>query len=75
MVKASGDLRPVHQFFALKEATIKSNCPMNRVEPILNNVMQPRIKVYWQADASNGFFAVPMYPPHANKTGFSCLLG
>ena len=48
---------------------------MRRVEPILNNMMQPRFKVYWWADASNGFFAVPMYPPHAYKTGFSCFLG
>ena len=85
VVKASGDLRPVHQFCALNEATIKSNYPMKatiksnypmrRVEPILNNLMQPRFKVYWRADDSNGFFSVPMYLPHAYKTGFSCFLG
>ena len=38
VLKASGDLRPVHQFCALNEATIKSNYPMRRIEPILNNL-------------------------------------
>ena len=75
VIKKSGDLRPVHQFCALNDATIKSNYSMSRVEPILNNLMQPRFKLYWWADASNGFFAVPMFPPHAYKTGFSCFLG
>lgn len=75
VVKASRDLRPVHQFCALNEATIQSNYPMRRVEPILNNLMPPRSKAYWWADASNECFAVPMYPPHAYKTGFSCSLG
>ena len=75
VIKKNGDLRPVHQFCALNDATIKSNYPMRRVEPILNNLMQPRFKLYWWADASNGFFAVPMSPPHAYKTGFSRFLG
>ena len=75
VIKKNGDLRPVHQFCALNDATIKSNYPMRRVEPILNNLMQPRFKLYWWADASKGFFAVPMFPPHAYKTGFSCYLG
>ena len=31
VLKSSGDLRPVHQFCVLNEATIKSNYPMRRV--------------------------------------------
>ena len=31
VLKSSGDLRPVHQFCALNDATIKSNYPMRRV--------------------------------------------
>ena len=65
VVKASEDLKPLRQFCALSEATIKSNFPMRIVEPILNNLMKPRFKVYWWTDATNRFFAVPIYPPHA----------
>ena len=75
VIKKNGYLRPVHQFCTLNDDTIKSNYPMRRVEPILSNLMQPRFKLYWWADASNGFFAVSMFPPHADKTGFSCFLG
>lgn len=48
---------------------------MRRIEPILNNLTQSKYKVYFQADAANGFWAVPLNPAHAYKTAFATPLG
>jgi hypothetical protein len=48
---------------------------MRRVEPILNNLMQPRFLMFWWTDASKGYWAVPVWPPHVFKTPFSRALG
>jgi hypothetical protein len=48
---------------------------MRRVEPILNNLMQPRFLMFWWTDASKGYWAVPVWPPHVFQTPFSRALG
>jgi hypothetical protein len=73
--KKNNSLRLTHTFCPINNATIKSNYPMRRVEPILNNLMQPRFSMFWWTDAANGYWAVPVWPPHVFKTAFSCALG
>jgi hypothetical protein len=44
--KKNNSLRLTHTFCPINDATIKSNYPMQRVEPILNNLMQPRFSMF-----------------------------
>ncbi|KAH0607823.1 uncharacterized protein H6S33_002857 [Morchella sextelata] len=73
--RKNGTLRMVHVFCRLNKATIKLNTPMKRIEPILHNLMQSRFKCYWQADASVGYWGVPLAREHAYKTAFNTPLG
>lgn len=68
-------LRMVHTYCQLNDATIKTNYPMKRMEPILNELANPRHRYFFSVDAAYGFYAVPIYPPHAYKTAFNTLLG
>jgi len=61
--KKDGGLRMVHVFCPINQATIYSSYPMKRIEPVVNNLM--RSIMYFQADAANRFWAIPMYRPHA----------
>jgi len=74
-VKKNGDLRMVHIYCPINDATIKTNYPMKRTEPIINALSMSRFKLYWWADGANGYRAIPMYRPHAYKTAFSSILG
>src|SRR5205807_1385332 len=56
-------------------ATIPNLYPMKRIEPILNSLMRSDMKIYFQADAANGYWAVPLIPEHAYKTAFGTYLG
>jgi hypothetical protein len=69
--KKDGGLCMVHVFCPINQATILSSYPMKRIEPVVNNLMRSTFTTYFQADAANGFWAVPMYPPHAYRTAFS----
>ena len=68
-------LRMVHTYCQLNDATLKANYPMKRIEPILDNLADPAHRFFFTADAAYGFYAVPIYPPHAYKTAFNTLLG
>ena len=68
-------LRMVHTYCPLNDVTMKSNYPMKRIEPILDELADPRHRYYFSADAAFGFYAVPIYPPHAYKTAFNTILG
>lgn len=68
-------LRMVHTYCPLNNATIKTNYPMKRIEPILEDVAKPGRRYFFSADAAYGFYAVPIYPPHAYKTAFNSILG
>ena len=74
-VKKNGDLRMVHIYCPINDATIKTNYPMKRTEPIINALSMSRFKFYWWADGANGYWAILMYRPHAYKTAFSSILG
>jgi len=69
--KKDGGLRIVHVFCPIYQVTILSSYPMKRIEPLVNNLMRSAFSTYFQADAANGFWAVPMYLPHAYRTAFS----
>lgn len=68
-------LRMVHTYCQLNDATIKTNYPMKRMEPILDELSNPHHRYFFSVDAAYGFYAVPIYPPHAYKTAFNTLLG
>jgi len=74
-VKKNGDLRMVHIYCPINNAMIKTNYPMKRTEPIINAMRMSRFKLYWWSDSANGYWAIPMYQPHAYKTAFSSVLG
>ena len=76
-VKKDGSLRMVNIFCPINAATIKSNYPMKRVEPVVNLLSQDKYKKgpKFQADATNGYYAIPLWPEHTYKTAFSCNLG
>ena len=68
-------LRMVHTYCQLNDVTIKTNYPMKRMEPILDDLANPSHRYFFSADAAYGFYAVPIYPPHAYKTAFNTILG
>lgn len=73
--KSKGGLRMVHVFCPLNKATIKSNYPMRRIEPIIQSLMQWRWTVFWQADATVGYWGIRLAPQHAYKTAFNTPIG
>lgn len=68
--KRTGKLRMVQQFMQLNNATIKDAYPMARIEPILNAIGQAKMKTFFQCDAANGYWAVPLDLEDAWKTAF-----
>jgi len=74
-VKKNGDLWIAHIYCLINDATIKTNYPMKWSEPIINAMSMSWFKLYWWADGANGYWAIPMYWPHAYKTAFSLILG
>lgn len=73
--RKTGTLRMVHVFCKLNQATIKFNTPMKRIEPIIHNLMQSKFSCYWQADASVGYWGLPLAREHAYKTAFNTPFG
>ena len=69
--KSNGDLRMVHAFIGLNNVTIKSNYTMKRIEPILQGMAQPWLNYKFRADGANGYWAIPVWPEHCYKLGFS----
>lgn len=73
--KENGTLRMVHAFMKLNGATIKANYPMRRIEPILKKIGAPWLSYFFKTDASNGYWAVGIFPPHAYRLAFSTVMG
>ena len=69
--KKDGDLRMVHKYVPINAATVANSYPICRIELVLNSLMQPGLNVYFQADAANGYWAVPLAQEHTYKTVFS----
>lgn len=68
-------LRMVHTYCALNKATIKSNYPMKRMEPIINGLSKNTRRYFFSGDAANGYYAVPLLAEHAYKTAFNTVMG
>jgi len=64
----------VHIYCPIDHTTIKTNYRMKRTELIINAISMSQFKLYWWADGANGYWAIPMYRPHAYKTVFSSIL-
>lgn len=73
--KDNGKLRLVNTFCALNKATIKDAYPMRRLEPIIDAIGQDKIRVLFQCDAANGYYAVRNNLDDAYKTAFPSLHG
>lgn len=73
--KENGSLRMVHAFMGLNRATIKANYPMKRIEPILKKIGAPWSQAFFKTDASDGYWAVGVFPAHAYRLAFSSVLG
>lgn len=65
----------VHTFVPINNATIKDNYPIPRIEDIRNRLSRSDLKVFFSADAANGYWAVTLYPPHLYKTAVICMYG
>lgn len=73
--KKPGELRMVHVNCPLNRATIKSNYPMKRIEPIIQCLMQWKYNMYWAADATVGYWGILLAEEHAYKTAFNTPFG
>lgn len=73
--KASGLLRLVNTYCYLNNMTIKDAYPTRRMEPILDSLSQSKMSVFMQADAANGYWAVPINLDDAAKTAFPTIYG
>jgi hypothetical protein len=73
--KKDEDLRMVHVYCPINDATIMTGYPMKRIEPVINNLLQPGFSLFFQVDAANGYWAVPLAPQHAYKTAFDTHMG
>lgn len=73
--KGSEDLRVFHNFIPINTYTIKSSHPVHRFEEVLNTIIKPGFDVYFTADASNGYWVVPMKDSDCNKAGFVTFSG
>lgn len=67
--RENGKLEMVHACIPINAATIKSQYPMRRLEPMLREVSRDGMKYFFTADAANGYL-VPLYVGHAFKTAF-----
>lgn len=63
----------VHNFIPINNYTIKSFYSMHRLEKVLNIIIKPGYDVYFIADASNGYWVVPIKESDCNKIGFVTL--
>jgi len=73
--KKDKGLQMVHVLCPINNVTINHSYPMKRIEPVINNLMQAKYRVYLQTDAANGFWAVPLYPADPHKTALRTSIG
>lgn len=73
--KGSKELKVVHNFIPINKYTIKLSYQIYRLEEILNIIIKPGYDVYFIADVSNGYWAVPIKVSDCNITGFMTLNG
>jgi len=69
------NLRMVHTYCVLNRVTIKSNYPMKRLEPIIDELTKESRRFYFSGDATLGFYTIPLLAEHAYKTAFNIVFG
>ena len=60
----------VHVYVPINAATVPNSYAMKRIETALDSLMRPGQTVYFQADACDGYWAVPLGQEHAYKIAF-----
>lgn len=73
--KKSGDLHMVQNYMYSNSLTVKNSYPMRRMEPVINRLAGPNLTHFFQADGTNGYWTIPLFPPHLYKTAFPSYLG
>jgi len=78
-------LRMVHTYCQLNDATIKTNYPIKRMEPILEELARPSRRYFFSNDAAYGFtqyhciphmpIRLPLIPPWDNIVTLECRWG
>lgn len=58
--KKNGTFRVVHNFIPINRATEKPTYPMHTIDEVMEILMIDNHKVFMQADAANGYWAVPI---------------
>ena len=74
VTKKDDDLGIVYLYSLINDATIPNAYPMRRIELVLNNLVQLDRR-FLQADAANGYWAVPLEEIHADKRVFDTHMG
>lgn len=69
--KGSDQLRVVHNFIPINAVTIKPQYPMHQMEEVLDTVIKSKWKTFFSADASNGYWAIPIQPGDEHKAGIT----
>ena len=67
--KGSSEKRIVHNFKPVNKVTIKPAYPMHGMDEVLETIIRPQHDAFFASDASNGYWAVPMYEPDCYKAG------
>ena len=65
----------VYNYISLNSATLKTNYPLRRPEPIINDMVKKKARVKFQTDGINGYWVVGTYRPYQYKAAFSTILG
>ena len=68
MKKGSEELKVRYKFIPINNYTTKSFYPMHRLKKVLDIIIKLGYNVYFIADASNGYWVVPMKESNCNKT-------
>ena len=68
--KGSELLRVVHNYMPVNHHTIKSAYPMHHLDEVLALLIRPKYWVFFNLNASNGYWAITTKAEDQNKTGF-----
>jgi hypothetical protein len=62
--------RMVHNFIPVNSYTVSSASPCKRIDQIVHTVVQPNFTHYFSTDASNVYWAIPLWAGDEGKTGY-----
>lgn len=61
-------MRVVHNFILINNMTQKLAYPMHQMEKVVEIVIKSKFGMYFDADAANRYWAIPIKPGHKYKT-------